>query len=209
MIDIGGIGDQKIEYKDHDSIQFASLSEYLLIARKIISKMGGSNKKYLQDEDVVSYVANAIMMADWRWDQDYQSKNGRKKNKYAYRNQCGIWAISTLLSKKNKKPKTYSLDRCIKQDGDNRDNLDFIIDKRDNNPVSITENKESRNILKSDIAKLLSSEILSDKQKLYIDLYYYQGKTLSEIGSSFGLTREAVRQNIVKAVKKLREFMDA
>lgn len=206
MIDIGGIGDQKISYKDHNNVEFLSLSDYLLIAKKIISKVGGSHKKYLQDEDVVSYIANAIMMADWRWDQNYKSKEGRKKNQYAYRNQCGIWAIRTLLSKKKKMPKIYSLEESIK-DSDTRNNLDFIVDKKNNNPSSIIENNEYHDTLKQDMKNLLSSDILSDKQKEYIDLYYYQNKTLSEIGEIHGLTREAVRQNIVKGVKKLKEVM--
>ena len=54
---------------------------------------------------------------------------------------------------------------------------------------------------------LLNSDVLSDKQKQYIELYYYQNKTLAEIGEMVGLTREAVRQNIVKAIKKLKEVM--
>lgn len=206
MIDIGGIGDQKISYKNHNEIEFLSLSEYLLIAKKIISKVGGAHKKYLQDEDVVSYIANAIMMADWRWDQNYKSKDGRKKNQYAYRNQCGIWAIRTLLSKKKKTPKVYSLEESIK-DSDSRNNLDFIVDKKHNNPASIIENNEYHNSLKQDMKNLLSSDILSDRQKEYINLYYYQNKTLSEIGELHGLTREAVRQNIVKGIKKLKEVM--
>lgn len=208
MIDIGGIGDQKIAYKDHNNINFLSLPEYLLIARKIVSKIGGPHKKYLQDDDVISYIANAIMMADWRWDQNYKSKDGRKKNQYAYRNQCGIWAIRTLLSKKKKTPKIYSLEESIK-DSDSRNNLDFIIDKKNNNPASIIENNEYNQTLRNDIKNLLSSDLLSDKQKEYIELYYYQNKTLAEIGSMFGLTREAVRQNIVKAIKKLKEVMNA
>lgn len=206
MIDIGGIGEQKISYKDHKDIEFLTLSEYILIAKKIVSKIGGAHKKYLQDDDVISYIANAIMMADWRWDQNYKSKDGRKKNQYAYRNQCGIWAIRTLLSKKKKTPKIYSLEDSIKE-SDSRNNLDFIIDKRDTNPAHIVENQEYKQTLKQDMQNLLDSDILSDKQKQYIKLYYYQNKTLAEIGDIFGLTREAVRQNIVKAVKKLKEVM--
>lgn len=206
MIDIGGIGDQKIAYKNHGDIEFLTMSEYILIAKKIISKIGGAHKKYLQDDDVISYIANAIMMADWRWDQNYKSKDGRKKNQYAYRNQCGIWAIRTLLSKKKKMPKMYSLEESIK-DSDSRNNLDFIIDKKNNNPSSIIENSEYKQTLKQDMQNLLNSDILSDKQRQYIELYYYQNKTLAEIGEIFGLTREAVRQNIVKAIKKLKEVM--
>jgi hypothetical protein len=39
----------------------------------------------LKDEEAISAVANAIMMADWRWDIDYQNEQGTKKTKYSYR----------------------------------------------------------------------------------------------------------------------------
>jgi RNA polymerase sigma factor (sigma-70 family) len=206
MIDIGGVGDQKISYKCHKDVDFLPLSEYLLIAKKIVSKIGGSNKKYLQDDDVISYIANAIMMADWRWDNNYKSKEGRRKSQYAYRNQCGIWAIRTLLSKKMKTQTVYSLEESI-DDSDSRTNLDFIVDKKNENPALLVENHEYNEKLKKDIKTLLSLNTLSDKQKKYIDLYYYQNKTLAEIGNMFGLTRESVRQNLVKAIKKLKEVM--
>ena len=38
MLDIGGIGQQKLEYKDHDNIEFLPLYDYILMAKKIVSK---------------------------------------------------------------------------------------------------------------------------------------------------------------------------
>lgn len=211
MIDIGGIGLQKKEYKNHNDINFLTLNEYLIMARKIISKMSsGPYKQYLNTEDVVSYVANALMMADWRWDENYNSKEGRKKNLYSYRNQCAIWAIQTLLTKhkKSKKDgfKTYSLNEPI--DGaDMRDNLDFIEDPNADNPISILEDAEDKKDIKKLINSLLNSDLISQKHKDYLTMYYFEGQTLEKIGKHFNITREAVRQGINKSLKIFRDMI--
>lgn len=207
MLDIGGIGDQKLNYRDYDNKEFLPLYDYILMAKKIISKLSSQyNKKLLNTDDVISYVANAIMMADWRWDNEYKSKEGRKKDLYSYRNQCAIWAIKTLVSKKKKKKKIYSLDETISS-FDDRNNFDFLEDEKHKDPCDALCDKETNNSLCDDIKVLLESDLLSDKQKQYIDLYYFKGLTLEKIGNKFGVTREAVRQNINKTIAKLREIM--
>lgn len=209
MLDIGGIGLQKKEYKDHKTINFLSLNEYLIMARKIISKMSsGPYKQYLNTEDVVSYVANALMMADWRWDENYNSKQGRKKNLYSYRNQCAIWAIQTLVTKQKKSKKNikmYSLDDNI-NDTDLRNNLDFIEDTSCENPLEVLEQEETDNDIKQMVSSILDSDILSDKNKQYIKMYFFEGLTLEKIGNHFNITREAVRQGINKSLQKIREL---
>lgn len=211
MLDIGGIGFQKKEYKDHSKVEFLSLEEYLTMARKIISKMScGPYKTYLNTDDVVSYVANALMMADWRWDENYSSKLGRKKNLYSYRNQCAIWAIQTLITKhkkSNKDIRFYSLDDTI-NDTDSRNNLDFIEDKSVDSPLSILEKSESDSDIKELINSLLDSNILSDRNKQYIQMYFFEGLTLEKIGKQFNITREAVRQGINKSLQIFRSMID-
>ena len=207
MLDIGGIGDQKIKYRNFDNKEFLPLYDYILMAKKIVSKLSSQyNKKMLNTDDVISYVANAIMMADWRWDNEYKSKEGRKKDLYSYRNQCAIWAIKTLVSKKHKKHKVYSLDDTISS-SDDRNNLDFLEDVKSADPCAALCDKEDNNALCDDIKLLLNSDLLSDKQKQYINLYYFEGYTLDKIGKQFGVTREAVRQNINKTIEKLKELM--
>lgn len=207
MLDIGGIGSQKLQYRDYHNNEFLPLCEYILMAKKIVSKLSSQyNKKLLNNDDVISYVANAIMMADWRWDNDYKSKEGRKKDLYSYRNQCAIWAIKTLLSKKTKKQKIYSLDETI-SGSDDRNNFDFLEDDSCVDPCKAMCDDESKNSLCEDIGALLKSNILTEKQKQYINLYYFEGLTLEKIGKKFDVTREAVRQNINKGIAKLRKIM--
>lgn len=210
MMDIGGVGLQKKEYKNHKKIEFLSLDEYILMSRKIISKMGsGPSRHYLNNEDVVSYVANALMMADWRWDEHYSSKDGRKKNLYSYRNQCAIWAIQTLTTKHKKSKKNikiYSLDDTI-GNTDGRNNLDFIEDKNDHDPADIVEKDEIDGEIKVLINQLLDGNLISEKNKKYIKMYYFDGQTLEKIGNHFNITREAVRQGINKSLQTFRDIL--
>lgn len=208
MLDIGGIGSQKLQYRDYNNEEFLSLSEYTLMAKKIVSKLAHQyNKKLLNNDDVISYVANALMMADWRWDSEYKSKEGRKKDLYSYRNQCAIWAIKTLVSKKlTTKQKIYYLDDSISPD-DDRNNFDFIEDYSCVDPCKAMCEEETKNSLCNDIKSLLESNILTEKQKQYINMYYFERLTLEKIGNIFGVTREAVRQNINKGIAKLRKIM--
>ena len=65
LLQLNGVGNQKIKYKDHSTMNFDSLSEYLKLAKKAISKFAnqfynGLSSKMLKDEDAISSIANAI-----------------------------------------------------------------------------------------------------------------------------------------------------
>lgn len=211
LLQIEGVGNQKIKYKDSKTVEFQTLKSYLNMAKKAISKFAnkvynGLSTKMLKDEDAVSMVATSMMMADWRWDENYQNKQGTKKTKYSYRNQCAIWAIQGYATKnsrknKNKKP-VYSLNHEM----DNEDQLDIYHSIQDNNtedPCEKALNDERKNILSDLILKL--TNCLSDRQKEYINLYYFEGETFEKIGKRYGITREAVRQGLNKTIKIIQE----
>jgi RNA polymerase sigma factor (sigma-70 family) len=216
LLQINGIGNQKIQYKDHKDIGFDSLGEYLLLAKKSISKFAnriftGLSKKMLNDEDAVSSIANAIMMADWRWDQNYQNHKGTKKTQYSYRNQCAIWAIQTYATKMYKKPKKINKVYSLDYEADNFDSLsihDCLEDTSSSAPDDIMINKEQKENLSNLIDKLLSINCLSDRQKDYIRLYYFEDYTFDKIGKKYGITREAVRQGLSKAIELIRSVVN-
>ena len=54
---------------------------------------------------------------------------------------------------------------------------------------------------------IFDSNILSDKQKDQLKMYYFNDMTLNQIGEKFGVTREAIRQNIKTSIKKLQETL--
>jgi len=217
LLQLNGIGNQKIQYKDHSTIQFDSLNEYILLAKKSISKFAnqfyqGLSSKMLNDEDAVSAVANAIMMADWRWDENYQNDKGTKKTKYSYRNQCALWAIQTYITKdhkKNKKfkKKAYSLDHIVEDDNESSIH-NFTQDDRSLSPETILMNEENKTELTQLIDSLLSLDCLTARQKDYIRLYYFESYTFEKIGKKYGITREAVRQGLNKAINMIKETIN-
>ena len=217
LLQINGIGNQKIEYKDHSQLEFDSLNTYMILAKKSISKFSnqfynGLSSKMLKDEDAISSIANAIMMADWRWDENYQNDKGTKKTKYSYRNQCALWAIQTYVSKnykKNKKFKTnvYSLDYMVEKDDESTVHS-FTEDTKSISPENILINKENKEELSSLINKLLQLDCLSDRQRDYIQLYYFESYTFEKIGKKYGITREAVRQGLNKAISLIKESIN-
>ena len=52
----------------------------------------------------------------------------------------------------------------------------------------------------------LYGKLLTEKQYEFMDLYYNQDLSLSEIGDNEDITRQAVRTILLKSKKKLEEF---
>jgi RNA polymerase sigma factor (sigma-70 family) len=184
--------------------QFDTLGTYITLAKKMISKFAPKFYKtlayeMLSNEDAISDVANAIMTADWKFDQHRVGKiTGQQKTKYSYRNQCAIWAIKSYISAKYKKSsRNYSYDNILFADSDNNSN----------NPLNNLIESESENLKKEYIDQILDSDILTEKQKDQIKLYYFSDMTLSEIGKKYGVTREAVRQNLLKGIKSIQAYV--
>lgn len=197
------VGNYKLDYKDHNNIEFGCLSEYILLAKKIIAIKA---KWLLSDEDAISSVAYAIMMADWRYDENNNTDTDKpQKTLYSYRNQCAIWAIKTYLTKNRKKIHgSFSLD--YQQDSTNkRDTYSLIEDKKAKTPFSYMAEGEEHNNNREFIDRMLQCDELSQKQKDFVKLYYLDGNTYEKIAKKYGLRRESVRQSIIRAIRVLRE----
>ena len=212
MIDIVAVGNQKVRYKDHNEIKFESLSFYITLAQKTIGKFSksfSSNvlKEMLSSEDAISNVANAIMMADWRWDENRTGESGQKKTRYSYRNQCAIWAIKSYLTRKNNKYKSYNTSDYVPYDEDLSVSDILYIDEN-KSPLDQLIQEEEIDRIKKDISVLLNpqNEILSERQSEYINMYFFENKTFAEIGKKFNITREAVRQGIKKSLEKIKNI---
>lgn len=214
MIDIVSVGKQKIKYQDHEHIEFEPLSFYINLAQKTISKFAKNfssalAKEMLSSEDAIANVANCIMMADWRWDKERKGETGQQKNKYSYRNQCAIWAIKSYMTRKKQKyNKAHSVDFDIQCDDENLSLLD-ILPASSSSPLDIIIDEEKNTDIRDLVNEILSdnSDILSNRQKQCLKLYYIEGYTFAEIGKKFMITREAVRQNIKKSIEKIRNLM--
>ena len=189
--------------------QYDSLSTYISLAKKTISKFGpkfynGLSLEMLQNEEAISDIATALMYADWRFDENRVGKTGLKKTKYSYRNQCALWAIKTYVTNKYKGRKQLSLDRTLGESSDDN-GYDYTI-SGSQTPDNIIMKEEEETILSDTINSLLASDLLSEKQRQQIKMYYFDNYTLSKIGKHFGVSREAVRQNIKRGLDTIREY---
>lgn len=191
--------------------KFETLDTYIMLAKKMISKFApsfytGLSKELLCNEDAIADIASALMTADWKWDKNRTGYNGQSKTRYSYRNQCGIWAIKTYISNKYRKcNQKLSIDNISGEEL--RTFAANIPDNSMCNPAKIVENREEQELLSKNIQSLLNSQILSDKQRNQIFKYYFENKTLMQIGAEYGVTREAIRQNIQKGIKRIKEYV--
>lgn len=105
-----------------------------------------------------------------------------------------------LDSKFTSLPTTTGLDNYINDEGDTL--MDLIVNSDSPSPDEMFDTKGQ---LKSKLKDVMT--ILDDREKVIIEDYFgISGteKTLEEIGNSFGLTKERVRQIKEKALRKLR-----
>ena len=192
--------------------QFETLETYTNLAKKIISKFAPSfyatlRNELLNNDDAIAEIAEAIMIADWKWDKDRKGHNGQSKTKYSYRNQCGLWAIKTYVTNKYKKKNShFSIDSYMSESDNAKTFVNQIAEKTSSDPASIVADKEEQELISKHIEQIFNSNILSDKQKDQIKEYYFNNKTLLEIGQKYGVTREAIRQNIQKGLSKIRSY---
>ncbi|MGH2723301.1 MAG: RNA polymerase sigma factor WhiG [Actinomycetota bacterium] len=85
--------------------------------------------------------------------------------------------------------------------GDSRTLLDTLADAATADPTEAIEGHEMRMMLTSAINGL------SEREKLVVTLYYFEGLTLSEIGEILGVTESRVCQIHTKAVGGLRRSL--
>jgi RNA polymerase sigma factor (sigma-70 family) len=92
-------------------------------------------------------------------------------------------------------------------DNDNDQTMNTLIaDIRQKQPVDILLENEQTEELSKSIETLLDNNILSSKQKQQIRMYYFEDATLSTIGKKFGVSREAIRQNIKRGLDLIKSY---
>jgi RNA polymerase sigma factor (sigma-70 family) len=82
----------------------------------------------------------------------------------------------------------------------------IIESKTEQDPLEGIIENEKTNLIHSHIQELINSDIINDKQRQQLKMYYFDDMTLNEIGKKFNVTREAVRQNIKKAITLFQEI---
>lgn len=180
-----GLGDPRLPYDNRNEVN-GTMLEYRNIACKTISRYGGSfAQQMLADEDTVANIATQIMFGDWKW-------NPEKSSKQTYRINRARWAIKHHVSQmmKNKdNPKVYSIFRGpYKADG-------ALPDTR--NTIQEIDNKDM-------IESILSSNVLSTREKDFIYRSYIIQEPVKEIALGANVTRQRVDQIIKEGLNKLK-----
>ena len=188
--------------------EYSDLVEYIDMAKKTIRAFSnkicpGICKQMANSEDAIADIAYAMMCADWKYDSDRKGKISNKtKTKYSYRNQCAIWAIQTYI-KKYLKSQFYINNILNSEDDCNF--AEILQDYNQIEPVNEVINQEKTELESQLLQSIFDSDILTDTQKEKLKLYYIEGLSLAKIGKKYGVTREAIRQNIKNSISKIQE----
>tara|TARA_R110002012_G_scaffold88553_1_gene217961 strand:+ start:944 stop:1585 length:642 start_codon:yes stop_codon:yes gene_type:complete len=194
----------------HDDVEFESLSSYLEQANRLIShycknKNPRAYSVLSNNEDAVSLVAHALMMADWTYDVSNKSKNG-SASKNTYRYLRATWAMKTVMSKSTiQRLRTpLSLDISFSTESGENSLMEFIEDFSEGSPSSRLETQE----LRHNIQCLLELGLVTETQKQYLVLRYLNEMELDEIAQFKGVTRQAVYDGLKRAKRFLREGLN-
>ncbi|HEX4018840.1 MAG TPA: RNA polymerase sigma factor WhiG [Frankiaceae bacterium] len=94
-----------------------------------------------------------------------------------------------------------ALDELLNVNGEKGDKVslvDTLEDTRVEDPVRAFESQETKHLLARAI------NLLPEREKIVVTLYYYEGLTLAEIGQVLGVTESRICQMHTKAVLQLR-----
>ena len=94
-----------------------------------------------------------------------------------------------------------SLENVIFSDDEDMNLMGIIEDKNSPSPDAVLQEKEQLEILKKAI------ELLKEKDRMVLNLYYYEGLTLKEIGSVLSVSESRVCQLHSRAINNLRDCM--
>lgn len=154
-----------------------TLNEYLKISKQFIKKHGYA--KMINDDDAIAYVANYLMVADNRYNNKFGNIEGFRAmyGKYGIKN----W-IARYYKNKNKHVVNMSeeMESAIKSSENVFGNIEF---------------NELHDYIQT----------LPEVQRDTIHMYFYEEKTLREIGKVYGITPEAVRLRLKVILKHLKE----
>ena len=154
-----------------------TLQWYRTLAYNLIfSLIPVSTALFITDnEEHLTNITTELMIADWKWD-------GRG-TKQGYRKQRATWAIYAIFNN----PHHFK-------------NVDDIglNDPRQTTMLSNLDNQDQ-------VTHLLQASLLTPKQKNRLCQYYFDGKTLEEIGQAENVSKQAINQSINKSLGKLRK----
>ena len=203
-MDLAKVPTPKNPYPDASESEFESMDAYITHAKKIICHHAPRIKKGLKDEilyddEALSYIATAIMMADWTYDEERVGKSGSKCTLRTYRTNKAIWAMKSYMTRQTRKSE-QNLSLNFELRDSEIELYSTIQDKNLKTPTQIAQDKELRKF----IEKIISSSLLSKMQGKYVRLRFLKGLTVREIAEISGKSRQGVGESLKKAILKIQ-----
>ncbi len=195
-------------------VQFLSLDEYEKIAKKIITKVGkeypGLAHMMLNDNEAVGSVVNGLLKADKKWRSDHVCKKGKTGSctLNTYRIKLARYKIYAYIKALSKRVNMQSLDDTRISKGNSDIFLKDIISSKQDDPQEILGKIEGSAANRKLIRRILTSDILTDREKKIIQMKYFDndgdGTTLQEIANQYNLTKQCISLILKGAFKKIR-----
>lgn len=191
------ISDRLLPFEDKPDKVFMGLQFYLDLARKSIITFAKKNiqKKLLDDEDYVSFIAFRLMMIDYSYNEKYSEDPQKQASLNSYRYIC----ISREI-RKFRKFKTANDSKMI-----NFTDLDQQL------PDDKYRNFEPIDCPKYDIARfqgkidtLIKLCNLKPRHASILSSYFISDRTLEDIAADYCITKQAVHSIILRALEKIR-----
>jgi len=145
-------------------------------------------------------------MLDYLRRQDWAPRSMRRKEKE-------LSTVFRQLEQRFKRPASHdeaaaemglSMEDFNSDDGEEefKELGDFIPDEPDNSPYELLKKQEVRELLAEQI------DVLPEKERMVVSLYYFNELTMKEVGHVLGVTESRVSQLHSSAILRLRGFLD-
>lgn len=184
------------------SVRDWTLDDYYDVAQRCIGAFaaGSMAQSMLRNEDAISFVAEHLMYAAYRWTES----GGRTVNSYL--NQCAIWSIHRwiVLTKRASKKSLASLNADNCPTADTKQLYTMVADDKTQTPAEVLMDQEQTDGL----AHVIDDAGLTDRQRHCLEVVYVQGQKPAEVARDLGISRQAVDQCLTKGIRKIQGAID-
>jgi predicted DNA-binding protein YlxM (UPF0122 family) len=174
-------------------MNYLTQQEYEKIADRILhSSYPNSYQMIINDSEKFGTIVNAVMTADWKYDESRVSEYQGNASLYGYRKQRVFWSINKIYSNKTKNKETVIEDiyeqRAINEIPESGTAFDIV---------------EHNDEMEKLCASIEVSKVLSPQEKKYLKLLFLNNKSIDDIAEMFTIDKRALRNNINNGLKKL------
>ena len=168
-----------------------------------IALVRGAILEMLREEDWVPRSIREKLRAMEKVQKDLETRFDRPPSDHEIAETMGISAqeVSELLVRVGRTA-VYSLDDILTNaEGDDTIHYKDLIIDEDADPRREMEGREIRKLLGEGV------ELLPERERLVVALYYYEGLTFKEIGRVLGVSESRVYQLHTQAMGRMRSYM--